>query len=79
MDFTIASILAIDGLASGAIYVLIAIGTVLIFTVTRVVYIPFGDIAAFTATQGCTDIQVFPSSIAGGDGNQEFFLGAHRG
>lgn len=49
MDFTIASILAIDGLASGAIYVLIAIGTVLIFTVTRVVYIPFGDIAAFTA------------------------------
>ncbi|GHD20568.1 branched-chain amino acid ABC transporter permease [Tianweitania populi] len=49
MDFDIASILAIDGLASGAIYVLIAIGTVLIFTVTRVVFIPFGDIAAFTA------------------------------
>jgi branched-chain amino acid transport system permease protein len=49
MDLNIASILAIDGLASGAIYVLIAIGTVLIFTVTRVVFIPFGDIAAFTA------------------------------
>ena len=37
------------------------------------------DIAAFAATQGCTDIDVFPSSIAGGDGNAEFFLGARRG
>ena len=37
------------------------------------------DIAAFAAAQGCTDIKVFPSSIAGGDGNAEFFLGAHRG
>ncbi len=37
------------------------------------------DIAAFAATLGCTGIQVFPSSIAGGDGNLEFFLGARRG
>nr|WP_210262791.1 TlyA family RNA methyltransferase [Bradyrhizobium brasilense] len=37
------------------------------------------DIAAFAASQGCTDIQVFPSSISGGDGNIEFFLGARRG
>jgi 23S rRNA (cytidine1920-2'-O)/16S rRNA (cytidine1409-2'-O)-methyltransferase len=37
------------------------------------------DIAAFADAQGCTEIQVFPSSIAGGDGNQEFFLGARRG
>ena len=37
------------------------------------------DIAAFTATLGCTDIQVFPSSISGGDGNIEFFIGARRG
>ena len=28
---------------------------------------------------GCTDIQVFPSPITGGDGNIEFFLGARRG
>src|SRR6202048_4277380 len=38
-----------------------------------------GDIAAFVASQGCTHIQVFPSSIAGGDGNIEFFIGARRG
>jgi len=37
------------------------------------------DISAFVAQQGCTDIQVFPSSITGGDGNIEFFLGARRG
>ncbi len=37
------------------------------------------DIAAFAASLGCTDIKVFPSSIAGGDGNIEFFIGARRG
>jgi 23S rRNA (cytidine1920-2'-O)/16S rRNA (cytidine1409-2'-O)-methyltransferase len=37
------------------------------------------DIAAFAASLGCIDIEVFPSSIKGGDGNIEFFLGARRG
>lgn len=37
------------------------------------------DITAFATSLGCTDILVFPSSIAGGDGNIEFFLGARRG
>jgi 23S rRNA (cytidine1920-2'-O)/16S rRNA (cytidine1409-2'-O)-methyltransferase len=37
------------------------------------------DIAAFVASLGCTGIKVFPSSIAGGDGNIEFFIGARRG
>ena len=37
------------------------------------------DITAFAASLGCTDMQVFPSSIRGGDGNVEFFLGARRG
>jgi 23S rRNA (cytidine1920-2'-O)/16S rRNA (cytidine1409-2'-O)-methyltransferase len=37
------------------------------------------DIMAFAASLGCTGIQVFPSSIAGGDGNIEFFIGARRG
>jgi 23S rRNA (cytidine1920-2'-O)/16S rRNA (cytidine1409-2'-O)-methyltransferase len=36
------------------------------------------DIVAFVASQGCTGIQVFPSSIAGRDGNIEFFIGARR-
>jgi 23S rRNA (cytidine1920-2'-O)/16S rRNA (cytidine1409-2'-O)-methyltransferase len=37
------------------------------------------DITGFAASLGCTGIQVFPSSIKGGDGNFEFFLGARRG
>ncbi len=37
------------------------------------------DISAFAASLGCTDIQVFPSSIKGRDGNIEFFMGARRG
>ena len=49
MDGEIAAILAMDGIASGAIYVLIGLGFVLIFAVTRVIFVPFGDIAAFAA------------------------------
>jgi 23S rRNA (cytidine1920-2'-O)/16S rRNA (cytidine1409-2'-O)-methyltransferase len=37
------------------------------------------DIAGFAASLGCTGIEVFPSSITGGDGNIEFFIGARRG
>ena len=37
------------------------------------------DVSAFAASLGCTDIKIFPSSIAGGDGNIEFFIGARRG
>jgi 23S rRNA (cytidine1920-2'-O)/16S rRNA (cytidine1409-2'-O)-methyltransferase len=37
------------------------------------------DITAFAASLGCADIEVFPSSISGGDGNIEFFIGARRG
>ena len=49
MDAEIVAILAMDGIATGAIYVLIGLGFVLIFAVTRVIFVPFGDIAAFTA------------------------------
>ncbi len=37
------------------------------------------DITAFARDLGCTHIEVFPSSIKGGDGNIEFFMGARRG
>jgi len=37
------------------------------------------DIAAFAASLGCTDVKLFPSSIRGGDGNSEFFIGARHG
>ena len=49
MDFSIASILALDGLTNGAIYALLALATVLVFTVTRVIFIPQGEFVAFGA------------------------------
>ena len=45
----IALILGVDGIATGSIYVLVGLGLVLIFSVTRVVFVPFGDIVAFSA------------------------------
>src|SRR5580700_6247307 len=36
-------------------------------------------IADFAATLGCTAITVFPSALAGADGNHEFFMGARLG
>jgi branched-chain amino acid transport system permease protein len=49
MDFSIAGILALDGLTSGAIYALLALATVLLFAVTRVIFIPQGEFVAFGA------------------------------
>lgn len=49
MDFSIASILALDGVTNGAIYALVAIALVLVFAVTRIVFIPQGEFVAFGA------------------------------
>ena len=49
MDFSIASILTLDGVTNGAIYALLAMATVLLFAVTRVIFIPQGEYVAFGA------------------------------
>jgi len=49
VTWDIAAILATDGLANGAVYLLAGLGLVLVFSVTRVVFVPFGDVAAFAA------------------------------
>lgn len=49
MDLTIASILGLDGVTNGAIYALVAIALVLVFAVTRIVFIPQGEFVAFGA------------------------------
>ncbi|MGI6247520.1 MAG: branched-chain amino acid ABC transporter permease [Pseudochelatococcus sp.] len=65
MTLEIAAILGIDGIANGAIYILVAIGLVLIFTVTRVIFVPFGDIAAFTAlTLAALENRQVPGTIS---------------
>ena len=49
MDLTILLMLAQDGIATGAIYVLLALGLVLVFSVTRVIFIPIGELTTFAA------------------------------
>jgi branched-chain amino acid transport system permease protein len=49
MDFLIASILTLDGVTNGAVYALLALATVLVFAVTRVIFIPQGEFVAYGA------------------------------
>lgn len=49
MDGAIASILMLDGVTNGAIYALLALALVLVFAVTRIVFIPQGEFVAFGA------------------------------
>ena len=47
MDLTIAALLTQDGITNGAIYALLALALVLVFTVTRVVWVPSGEFVAW--------------------------------
>ncbi len=49
MDSTIASILLVDGLTNGAVYALLGLTLVLVFAVTRVIFIPQGEFVAYGA------------------------------
>jgi branched-chain amino acid transport system permease protein len=49
MDFQIALMLGQDGIVNGAIYALMALALVLVFSVTRVIFIPQGELVAFGA------------------------------
>ncbi len=49
MDLSTAGILLLDGVTNGAVYALLALATVLVFTVTRVIFIPQGEFVAYGA------------------------------
>ena len=49
MDLQIALLLMQDGLVNGAVYGLMALALVLVFSVTRVIFIPQGELVAFAA------------------------------
>jgi Branched-chain amino acid ABC-type transport system, permease components len=49
MDLQIALLLGQDGITNGAIYALLALALVLVFTVTRVIFIPQGEFVALGA------------------------------
>jgi len=47
MDLSIAALLTQDGITNGAVYALLALALVLVFAVTRVVWIPSGEFVAY--------------------------------
>lgn len=49
MDLQIALLLGQDGIVNGAIYALLALALVLVFTVTRTIFIPQGEFVAYGA------------------------------
>ena len=49
MNFDIALLLAQDGLTNGAIYALLALALVLVFAVTRIIFVPQGEFVAYGA------------------------------
>lgn len=64
MDFQIALILGQDGITNGAIYALLALALVLVFAVTRVIFIPQGEFVAYGAlTLAMIENSILPGTI----------------
>ena len=64
MDADIAAILVQDGIVNGAVYALLALSLVLVFSVTRVILIPQGEFVAFGAlTYAALDAGRVPGSV----------------
>jgi branched-chain amino acid transport system permease protein len=60
----IALLLAQDGISTGAIYVLVALGIVLVFLVTRVIFVPFGDVVGYSAlTVAALQLRQMPGTV----------------
>jgi len=64
MDFQTVLILAQDGLTNSAIYVLLAVAMILIFGVTRIMFVPQGEFVSFgTLTLACLQLGVTPGTV----------------
>jgi branched-chain amino acid transport system permease protein len=64
MEFQIALMLVQDGITNGAIYALLALALVLVFAVTRVIFIPQGEFVAYGAlTLAALQAGVVPATV----------------
>lgn len=64
MDLSIAAILAQDGITNGAVYALLAMALVLVFSVTRVIFLPQGEFVGFGAlTLAALQSEQFPRLV----------------
>lgn len=65
MDAQIALFLTQDGLTNGAIYALMSLALILVFSVTRVIFIPQGELLAFGAlTLAALEARQYPRIVA---------------
>ena len=64
MDAQIAAFLAQDGITTGAIYALLALALVLVFAVTRIIFIPQGEFLAWGAlTMAALEAGQYPGTV----------------
>src|SRR5881394_3214946 len=64
MDFSTAGILLLDGVTNGAVYGLLALATVLVFAVTRVIFVPQGEFVSYGAlTLASLETRQMPGTV----------------
>ena len=64
MDFSIAALLAQDGITNGAIYALLSLALVLVFAVTRVIFVPAGEFVTYgTLTLASLQLGKSPGTV----------------
>ena len=64
MNIEIAALLTQDAIATGVVYAMIALGVVLVFNVTRIVFVSFGDLIAYaTLTLATIQLDRLPGTI----------------
>jgi len=64
MDLSIAVLLAQDGVTNGAIYALLSLALVLVFAVTRVIFVPAGEFVTYgTLTLASLQLGKSPGSV----------------
>ena len=64
MDAEIIAMLGQDGVTNGAIYALLALALVLVFAVTRIIFIPQGELLAWGAlTMAALEAGTFPGTV----------------
>jgi len=77
MDLFVFLALLQDGIVTGAIYLLLAIGLLIVFSVTRVIFVPQGDLLAFgTLTVAALQSGHLPGTLWLLDGVSAVALGA---
>ena len=64
MDLSIAALLTQDGITNGAVYALLALSLVLVFAVTRIIWVPSGEFVAWgTLTLAALQLGKTPGTV----------------